>query len=150
MQWPECALTKGQADHYQYVRRRIPNLSKKPLLLSQNEICVICGNVRTQGTPDSKEHLVPVMWFVRTKWKLTTKNRRANSSLNIGVSHKRCNQSRNNTPLLEYWKRHPEFEQPAKLAFAGLLAKFQNIPMEDYPLVYRILEEFGMRVQDDK
>jgi hypothetical protein len=116
--WEECGLTEFQSRHRDYMRNRMPAVDLANLSEQQNGVCVICGNVRFQSSLNSKEHLIPVVLFARSKWSLKEKNARANSPTNIFASHFWCNNSRNGLSLRSYWKKHPQFEASARAAIA--------------------------------
>lgn len=141
------SLTASEIDYCLYLRRRTPKINSKELKYLQGDVCVVCGNVRSKKQLDSKEHLIPVSWSVR-------KNRRLkqwiNSPLNIGLAHSSCNFSRGDTPLIDYWKRYPKFEAPAKLAIAGLLSALRVVKKKDIPLMREILRQTGMLVHSDR
>jgi hypothetical protein len=140
---PECGLKAEEKNHHGYLKKRTPGVDITVLAVLQYEVCVVCGNIRSKKKPRSREHLVPVVWSVRKKtWLLKTKHAFVNSPINIGLSHAFCNQSRSDTPLIEYWKLYPEFEAPAKAAISGLFPAGQ-IRRKDMSLVREILKQVG-------
>jgi len=148
--WPECRPTRGEAAHRVRMRSRTPKVDKRALAKLQGGVCIVCGNVRRKAKPDSKEHIITINWSVRKKtWRLETKQTYANSELNIGLSHRWCNVSRNYKSLVDYWTLHPEYEAPAKIAIGGLFSRLRNIEHKDFPLVREILKQVGFFVKDD-
>lgn len=146
--WKACGLTRGERNHLNYLRRRAHRVNLHPISKTQ-QVCIICGNIRTKEALDTREHFIPVVRFARLKgMKLDTKHRLANSALNIFGAHYFCNMSRGEMPLWKYWQLHPEFEAPARQAFANMMA-MHNPQNEAMRLVKRLLREMGALLRND-
>jgi hypothetical protein len=139
--WPECQLTRGQLKQKAFIRARQPHIDVRILAMQQDNICVVCGNVLSKEIPDSLEHLVPIIQFVKSKWSLKEKNSRANSVTNLFSSHLTCNLQKQRNCLSEVWKKHPEYKTPAKQAILLARALRRTINFTFETLVKKTDEE---------
>ncbi len=118
--WRECGLTKGQSNHYKYLRHRTPRVKTSMMSYTQKGICVLCGNVRSTAPPNSREHFIPVLSFARGKATLQQKNAQCNTKYNIFGAHRSCNVARGARPLSEWWRLHPEYKQAGMRAIRAM------------------------------
>ncbi len=139
--WKECGLTRGEQSHYDYLRTRTPAVNRQQIFDIQ-QVCIICGNVRSNAALNSREHFIPVVRFVRMKeMELSTKQALAHSLFNIFGAHSFCNKSRGDMPLAQYWKLHPEYEAPVRQAFANMMALRNPQGDKAMRIIKRLLRE---------